>query len=140
MDVVEIVETLLEIVEAFEAEAVRKGEPARRAATAALVVSVMRHTALDLKAFSVENTGKGFKIVLAGSSIEVEPYNEGILFNFLDFSYSKIGRTVVPIMQRVQEVPVPALPLDASVKLGHALLTRIAKILATVRKLEAREE
>jgi len=135
-----VVKTLLDIVAELEAESVRIGEPARRAATAALVVGVMRHAAFDLEAFSVENTGTGFKIALDDSSIAIEPTKEGILVNFLDFSYSKVGRTIVPITQRAQDIPVPVLSLAASVKLGHALLTRIAKILLDARKLEAREQ
>jgi hypothetical protein len=140
MDVLEVVKTLLDIVAHFESEPVRTGEPARRAATAALVVGVMRHAAFNLEAFSVENTGAGFKIGLEDSSIAIDPTEEGILVNFLDFSYSKIGRTIVPIMQRAQDIPVPGLSLDASVKLGNALLARIAKILLAVRNLEAREK
>ena len=139
MDVLEVVKTLLEIVAEYEPEPVRTGEPARRAATAALVVGVMRHAAFKLEAFSVENTGKGFKIGLGDSAISVEPTDLGIFVNFLDVSYSKVGRTIIPIMQRTQEIPVPVLSLDASVKLGHALLARIGKILLAVRKLEARE-
>lgn len=129
MDTLEAVKTLIDLVSHFTDARPRTGEPAARVATVNLVVSVMHHAAFQLETVTVENTDGGFKLSFGDTAAEVKPAGEAILFTFFDFPYTKKGRSIVPFMERAQEVPVSALSFSQAVKLAHAMLAKLVQMI-----------
>ena len=117
-----------------------RGEEAERAASATLVGAVMHHAAIELvRAYqrnsemaAINNTKSKFELAIGRASVEAEPLSDGLMCYFGgDLS------GIVPIADRFQHVPVPALSFEAAIRMGRELVIRVGAVLEAARRQHA---
>lgn len=138
MPVLEVAKVVLELVAKLTEG--REGDAAAQRATVALVCAVMHHEAFavarsyeaDGVGAAVTNTPTTFELEVAGATVEVEVLGDGLLVTLA----GELGG-FVRLRDRIQHVPVPALALDESLRLGRELLARLVAVLEAARRQHA---
>ncbi len=131
MAVLEVAKALLGIAQLYgKLTEDRGGAHAERAASAALVGSVMHHAAFELVRTlrqrgvdgAVASTRTKFEIKVGVGSVEVEAVGDGLLLFFG-------GEVEIRLVDRFQHVPVAPMSFDDATRMGRELLAKVAEML-----------
>ena len=141
MPVLEVAKALLSLAEIYaKLTEGRDGDEAEQAASVSMVGAVMHHAAFELvrayqrngEAAAITNTKSKFELTIGRASVEVESLADGLICYFGgDLS------GIVPIADRFQHVPVPALSFEAAIRMGRELASQVGAVLEAARRQHA---